>query len=512
MDNKQILIDGKLVTLSKVASIKPVGERHVYDLEVKDHHNYFAGGINVHNCDYHKMLDEVGTKYGEELYRLKDSFVQYRHRKIKVYPAGPDKRVLRGRTRYLAGIDELGWFPNGADAIKLVKLNADEVYKSLGNSLRTVRASANALMRKGFNNVPTAYFINLSSPSSVRDKIMELVRKSMDSRKIFGIQLATWFANPKMPREEFEEEFARDPVGSMRDFGAQPPIANSPLISNVDSIVKAAAEKAKNPIQIKYELNTASSGASTRYARIVALRDAGPPSVLAIDAGYSNNSFAISVGHKIDAKRNKIDLLIEIQPLPGVPLNYTHIFKKIVGPIIQRRNVVLITADRWNSIKLLQDAEEDHGIEAKQYSLKYKDMVLFKDYFEAGQIKYPKPDWTMDEVLAYDQSKYPHCFARNPVEHFMLQCVTVQDTGTTVLKGDQLTDDLVRATMLCNYQLLNPENEELLSQGNAAVSSSVNVQSSIAMRLGSAASGSTKTGGIRSTSGRAIGTARARAM
>ena len=31
--------------------------------------------------------------------------------------AGPDKRVLRGRTRFLAAMDELGWFPNGADAI-----------------------------------------------------------------------------------------------------------------------------------------------------------------------------------------------------------------------------------------------------------------------------------------------------------------------------------------------------------------------------------------------------------
>ena len=350
MQTTKLQIGGKIVTLSKVASIKPAGKRHVYDLEVRNGHNYFAGGINVHNCSYHSMLDEIGGNHGEDLYRLKDSFVQYRHRKIKVYPAGPDKRVLRGRTRFAAAIDELGWFPNGAEAIKLVKLNADEVYKALSNSLRTVRAAANLLVEKGFDNIPTAYFINLSSPASIRDKIMELVRKSQDSAKIFGIQLPTWDANPTMPRSMFDEEFNRDPVGAMRDFGAQPPISNSPLLSNLDSIEGCASKKGQNPIRIKYETKKGKNGASTRFAKIAKLQDGAPPSVLAIDAGYSNNSFACSIGHLIDNKRVKLDLMVEVQPLPGIPLNYTLIFKHLLTPLIQRRNVRIIAADRWKNL------------------------------------------------------------------------------------------------------------------------------------------------------------------
>ena len=462
---------------------------------------------------FHAMLNEVGGNHGEDLYRLKDSFVQYRHRKIKVYPAGPDKRVLRGRTRFLAAMDELGWFPNGADAIKLVKLNADEVYKALSNSLRTVRAAANLLVEKGFDNIPTAYFINLSSPASIRDKIMELVRKSQDSAKIFGIQLPTWDANPTMPRSMFDEEFNRDPVGAMRDFGAQPPISNSPLLSNLDSIEGCASKKGQNPIRIKYETKKGKNGASTRFAKIAKLQDGAPPSVLAIDAGYSNNSFACSIGHLIDNKRVKLDLMVEVQPLPGIPLNYTLIFKHLLTPLIQRRNVRIIAADRWNSIKLLQDAEEEFDIKHVIYSLKYRDMVMFKDYFESGQLRYPKPEWTTDQITGYNQSEYPQTFKNHPVEHFVLQCITVQDTGATVTKGDRLTDDLVRSSMLCLNQLLNEENQELLNSApDSAVRSSVNLQSSIVMRTSSGASGSTPTGTVKSSSGRVIGTARARAF
>ena len=34
----------------KLASLKHVGKKHVYDIEVRDHHNFVANGIVVHNC------------------------------------------------------------------------------------------------------------------------------------------------------------------------------------------------------------------------------------------------------------------------------------------------------------------------------------------------------------------------------------------------------------------------------------------------------------------------------
>jgi hypothetical protein len=253
MVTKTILVDGRPVTLSKVKSIEDVGPKHVYDLEVAEDHNYFAGGINVHNCGYHEMLDDVQSRTGEECYRLKDTFVQYRHRRLLVYPAGPDKRVLRGRTRFLAGIDELGWFQHGAEAAKNIKMNAAEVYIALERSLLTVRAKAKSVIRGGFYNVPFGYFINISSPSSVRDKIMELVRKAQGSKVILGLNYPTWKMNPHVPRSALAEEFRKDPETAMRDYGAQPPLTNSPFISSGDKLELCWAKKPQ-ALKLRYHV------------------------------------------------------------------------------------------------------------------------------------------------------------------------------------------------------------------------------------------------------------------
>lgn len=49
--------------------------------------------------EYHKLLRWYESKYGEQLLKLNDTFVVYKHRGTLVYPSGPDQRVLRGRTR-----------------------------------------------------------------------------------------------------------------------------------------------------------------------------------------------------------------------------------------------------------------------------------------------------------------------------------------------------------------------------------------------------------------------------
>lgn len=411
---------------------------------------------------YHSMLDDASEKYGEELYKLKDTFVMYRHRRILVYPAGPDKRTLRGRTRFMASIDELGWFPNDANNSK-VKMNANEVYIALERSLLTVRASAESLMKQGFYNIPTAYFLNISSPSSVRDKIMELVRKAQGSKKIYGVIKPTWEMNPKVPRSALDEEFRKDPVAAMRDYGAEPPLTASPFIAS-RSAVEACFGTKSNPIRIAHAQKKSKDGTITRYAHIEKMGHTGKPSVLAIDAGYTNNSFALCVAHLEDHKFPRIDMLVEIIPLPGIPLNYSLIYQEILMPLIDGRNVVLVGADRWNSLKILSDIEEEFEIQTVQHSIKYAEMQVFKSYVLDQQLMFPLPKGDVDEILKYDQSDYPNCFKGKPAEHFVLQLLTVQDTGASVTKGDQLTDDLVRASMLATTLLLDPQYTELWDQ------------------------------------------------
>lgn len=411
----------------RVRSVKPLKAVRVYDLTVDDdEHAFTANGIVVHNC----------------------------------------------------AIDELGWFPNDVSAQQNVKMNANEVYVALENSLGTVRQSAKNAIKQGFYNVPFGYFMNISSPSSMRDKIMELVRKSQHSRVIMGIQKATWEMNPTLPRKSdfLKEKFRADPVGAMRDFGAQPPITNSPFIANADYVEQCFSDK-KNNIQVSYHVKKSKRGDQQEiYGQVDRIGKSGRRSVLAIDGGYSNNSFAVAVGHLNSHGTPVISLVAEIIPEMGIPIQYSLSYTCFLLPIIASRNVIFATADRWNSLKILSDMETELGLGKQQYSLKYADMQMFKSYLCDGQLLLPKPTMSVKDILAYDHSNYPNCFKHLPADHLVLQCLTVQDTGSQVLKGDSLTDDILRATMLCTTMLLDETKREELMGPDKAIEAAVDVK------------------------------------
>ena len=103
--------------------------------------------------ELHAVLDHYGNKYGIELYRKKDLFLKYYHKNLKFYPTHPNGNILRGDTRILSVVDELGLFPlpSGEDEEdeQSARANADEAHKSLTNSLVTVQAISLNLLKEG---------------------------------------------------------------------------------------------------------------------------------------------------------------------------------------------------------------------------------------------------------------------------------------------------------------------------------------------------------------------------
>ena len=449
--------------------------------------------------NYHRLLDAYHQKTGEEIYKLKDTFILYRHRNLFLYASGPNKKTLRGRTRFFGAIDEIGWFDNDAQKNK-IKDDANEVYIAMERSLLTVRAASNRLVKQGYDNIPTAFFTNVSSPSHARDKIMELVNKAKISKKIFAFHRPTWEMNPDITREDLEDEYRKDYVAADRDYGASPPLANSPLISNIDMVEQCCTVVTNKMENLKYRQHKNKRDEPSRYA-IADIKAINTPTLLALDAGVVNNSFACVV-MSIDktTKFCSVRTMIELQSKQGVPLNFSLIYKNIICPLIKLQNVQLVTTDRWQNLKLLSDIELEHKIHTKQYSLKYTDMTLFKDYIIDKEVLFPKPEWgSTSEILQFNYSEYPKCFVQAPVSHFMLQCVTVQDTGHQVNKGSGLTDDLFRATALGFTMTQDPDMRKLLlgpdgRAHNVALGSFVTKMGSGSGRGGGVTIGSSQSG------------------
>lgn len=458
--------------------------------------------------EYHQLLDGYSRKYNEELYKLKDTFVYYRFRSLIVYAAGPDKRILRGRTRIFASVDELGWFDSSADS-KKIKTNANEVYIALERSLLTIRASANRLIKSGFSDIPTGYFFNISSPESQHDKIMELVRKSEGSTKIFGLNKPTWEMNPEITFEDLAEEFKNDPVTALRDYGAEPPLSSNPFISSIDLIKKCFRPKG-NGLRVTYQTDKKKDGTVTRYVGAINVRKTTYPSVVAFDAGVVNNSFGVVSAHLKD-EMVIVDCIAEIMPLPGMPLNFTLIHQYLIEPLCLYQNAVYVTADRWNSLKILQDLSEAFGITAKAYSLKYRDIFMVKTLMEQEQLRFPHPESKVETIINHDPSEYPQSFLMKPIDHLILQFLTVQNTGTKITKGDgKLTDDIFRALALAVYTLKDPDNKELFAKKEMVRRAEMSIGVTRGMSgIGGTASAN-NSGGFSSTSGVSVGLAKTR--
>lgn len=466
--------------VSKLLSVTPVGVRKVYDFEVKDVHNYYAGGINVHNCEYHSMLRYYSDKFGEKLLRFNDTYVAYPARGLMAYPAGPDKRVLRGRTRYFAAIDEVGYFDSNKDSAK-VKDNAHEIVGALDRSLLTMRGAAERLIKEGYDDVYSGYAMNVSSPSHRNDMICILVRKSQDSKSAYGVTRATWEVNPDLPRTSaaIEDAYRDNPQTAERDYGAVPPLASSPLISS-EKQIEGVLTGRPNLLNIKRTVKRKQKlGESFTLAKIAKSKGFKKPTIMAIDAGYTNNSFSGVIGHVNEEEQAVVKALFEIIPARGAPLNHSLIFTDLLIPAMHKYNVRILLADRWNSIKLLQDAalEMDLAV-AKQHSLKYPQLFNVKTRVQQGSLILPVPErGSLQECLTFEAADYPECFDMQPASHLAMQLATVKDTGRTVDKGDGYTDDIFRSLALfvwaCDVEEFrmeldgSPDDEEVLERPTA---------------------------------------------
>ena len=95
---------------------------------------------------------------------------------------------------------------------------------------------------------------------------------------------------------------------------------------------------------------------------------------------------------------------------------------------------------------------------AEQYSLKYKDLWFAKNYITESKVVLPKIEKTVKECIEYNIDNYPYCYDGKPVEHLVLQILTVRDTGNMVVKGDgNMTDDIFRALCLAIHRIKERE-------------------------------------------------------
>jgi hypothetical protein len=413
---------------------------------------------------YHECLNRASERYGLELYRKKDEFLKYYMKGLRIYPSGPKSQTLRGDTRFLAIIDELGLFPlptgNEEEDEKSERANADEAHKSLSNSLATVQSVYMELQKKGLN-APPAVMMGVSSPISMRDKVMRLLADSRtdEGRKyILGVNLPTWKINPFLDRDSpmIAKAYSSNPEKAERDFGANPPRVSQTLIKPGQVPVTLFKHKNSHLLTYQYDMP------GLIYAKVQRVYSPKFPSVVTIDAGHTNNSFTLTGGHfDFDRQKTVISTVMEIMCHDMRKVDFNMTYLHLILPILKDLNAVLLLADQWQSLDILSRAREDMGLipggkdkyrcVTKQYSPRRKDFDSLVSMMENGAYEFPflsQADY--DEVTS---SYIDYTTLKDQaVKHLLLQMLTVKDVGVdkAPTKGEGFTDDIFRALVLTN--------------------------------------------------------------
>jgi len=166
---------------------------------------------------------------------IEDGFLQMRFNKVS-----SDSRGIAGRTRIFASIDEWSRLMDSEGT-----RSAQELFRVMNQSLKTVRTAVD------MNSLPPMFglMVNVTSPIAYDDPAMLHYNKAMkgELRRTFYWKGATWEFNPFMPREAFDEEYEKDPVGAERDYAANPPNAAVPFVDDPIRFWNAI-EWTRNPI------------------------------------------------------------------------------------------------------------------------------------------------------------------------------------------------------------------------------------------------------------------------
>jgi hypothetical protein len=429
--------------------------------------------------DYIAKLRQVEREKGFDkgtLVKVMDSYIWFGNKQLGCSYAAADMKSLRGSTRVLAAIDELGWFNANKEA---VRANSDETYAALSNSLRTVRSASDRLWKQGEYKTMPAIMANISSPSSQYDKMMSLLKEGERDKRKVCFHLASWEASPLITRESLETEEQNNPVKFWRDFGAVPPLADSPFIESARAIadmqtpnkpliswrVKFIKDKI-DPERNRYVAADIIGTISDSRARMV-------PRCIAVDCGETQNSFAVGIYHLEPAGGEDgsrfhlvVDAIIEAKPEKIletgeiIPVHFPTMFS-LVKTLCDRNkglHVKAVLYDRWQSTGQIQELR-DMKVKAEKYSPKEADFKNLRNLVYGGNLKMPRwehKDLTDLDITDVDQIR------QAPYTHMAVQFATVRGVGKKIIKPEAGDDDLFRTTVLASWYMTENQKDFLV--------------------------------------------------
>ena len=403
--------------------------------------------------EYHEWLDLEGKRRGEELYKNLDTFLVYQHKRLGFSFAPADQRSLRGATRFISALDELGWLlsstsTRGGAVESKIKIDGLGIVRALDRSLSTIRNAA-AKRRSRYQNTPDAYQMTLSSPSSATDPMMQRVRKADKSPRMYYIRRASWNSNPNITEAQLreQEEGNMTEAEFLCDFACIPPYSDKPWWEDYETLLSLCHHE-KPFWHLEHKLVADKTGLKTRwlFGELSDMTgDKQVPRALALDTGEKNCSFSWALMHYEKQPDQVVtDDLGEIAPDTGQRIHMGLMWERIIVPIVEKFHLVHVVWDRWQSSRYVADLRTKYMLRAEQFTATQKDGRRMKSDMLNHRLLFPKPEIPIKELPIGQNAQ----LARYPKSHLLLQYMTVRDYQGLPIKPQTGNDDTLRAVLL----------------------------------------------------------------
>ena len=293
---------------------------------------------------------------------------EHPHVRLSILSGSTNSPAQRGATRLYGFIDEISHMLQ-TDSVR----SARENYRVMRNQLLTARSRVRLCGAWPWLGVLWA----LTSPASREDKGMELLGEAEIDPGLYTMHEATWDFNPMEPYENFELLMRTDPVGTMRDFGAQPPGAEYPLIHDALRFRALSIDDTLRPL-MTFRTRTFDDATGHAYVapevEAVGWSRSDAPRFLAFDAGLTHDAFTgtCMYGEPIVDDNGKPvgvevfqDWIFRVVPEAGQEVWFEAILA-IVEQTVNMVHVGAIAFDHWQSHQLVQQCRARFSVFAEE--------------------------------------------------------------------------------------------------------------------------------------------------
>ena len=244
----------------------------------------------------------------------------------------------------------------------------------------------------------------------------------------WALKAATWEVNPTRHKEEFENEFRRDPIMARARFMCEPPEMVDAYFRDPES-VRAAFRFKQPPIDEEGRFREWFTGSDEH------------PRYIHVDLGLKRDRAAICMVHSPGFKQ--IKTLGGVENLPVIEMDYIQSWKaedsseipfaairSTITELTRRFTVVSVTFDQWNSADMIQSLRA-LNINADLHTVAKKDYDTLSTAIYDGRLR---GYW--NEILVEDELLKLKLINNTKVDH--------PTTGSK-----DLADSVAGATFMC---------------------------------------------------------------